>query len=59
MKPSSPLTEKEICEYALIVAEKAVTIPKGGKVGRWTREDRVALVATVVAKLIRNGQKKK
>lgn len=58
MSNSKPLTEKEIREYAYIVAEEAVTIPKGEKMGRWTREDRVTFVATVVMKLIRNGQKK-
>jgi len=36
------------------MAEKAVTIPEGGKSGRWTREDRVALVYSVLCSLIRN-----
>lgn len=35
------------------MAEKAVSIPEGGKVGRWTREDRVTLVYSVLCSLYR------
>lgn len=40
------------------MAEKIVFIPKGEKRGRWTREDRVALVYSVLCSLSRLGKKK-
>jgi len=41
------------------MAERAVTIPKGGKVGRWTREERVALVYSVIYSIIQCNEKNK
>ena len=43
-------SEEAICREA---AEKAVKIPVGGRLGRWTREDRVALVYSVLCSLCR------
>lgn len=42
--------EKEAI-YAL--AERVVTIPEGGRVGKWTREERVMLVYSVLCGLFR------
>lgn len=40
-------------EVLMEMAEKAVTIPVGGKVGRWTREDRIAVVYSALCSMIR------
>lgn len=34
-------------------AEDIVTIPEGGRVGKWTREERVMLVYSVLCSLFR------
>jgi len=41
------------------MAERAVSIKEGGKVGRWTREDRVALVYSVIYSIIQNKERNK
>jgi hypothetical protein len=47
------LTPEEWREGLRIMAEKAVTIPKGEKIGRWDREQRVAIVYSVLCSLAR------
>ena len=42
------LTPEQWRKGLRIMAENAVSIPKGGKVGRWNREDRVAVVYAVL-----------
>lgn len=49
-------TEKNLARE---LAERSVSIPKGGRVGRWTREDRVSLVYSVICSLVRLGKNKK
>lgn len=40
------------------MAERAVKIPAGSKHGRWSREERVALVYAVLCSLFRKGSNK-
>lgn len=47
------LTPEEWREGLHLIAEQIVTIPPGEKVGRWTREDRVAVVYSVLCSLAR------
>lgn len=47
------LTKKEKM-VLLDLAESVVSIPEGARVGRWTREDRVAVVFSVLCSLVRN-----
>lgn len=49
------LTPKQWREGLRIMAENAVSIPKGGKVGRWNRADRVAVVYAVLCSLARKA----
>jgi hypothetical protein len=42
-----------------VMAENAVSIKEGEKVGRWTREDRVAVVYSVLCSLFRMSKQKK
>ena len=44
--------------YLLELAEKAVFIQEGEKIGKWTRENRVALVYSVLCSLIRLNKRK-
>lgn len=44
---------KEEKDLLHALAEKAVYIQKGDKLGRWTREDRVAVVFSVLCSLVR------
>lgn len=50
---------KDISDYLWLSAESVVHIPMGSKEGRWTREDRVALVFSVFCSIVRNNNKKK
>lgn len=47
------LTPEQWKDGLMIMAEKTVTIPVGGKVGRWDRETRVILVYSVLCALAR------
>ena len=55
---ANDLTRKEKLA-ALSLAKKAVSIPEGEKVGKWTRETRVALVYSVICTLVRIAKNKK
>lgn len=48
----SELTDEEKT-LLYLWAEEIVTIPEGGKVGKWTRESRVMLVYSVLCSLCR------
>ena len=52
-KMKRELTKKEKM-VLLDLAESVVSIPEGARVGRWTREDRVAVVFSVLCSLVRN-----
>lgn len=49
--------EKDVTDYLWLMAESACTIPPGEKVGRWTRDDRVHLIFTVLCSLARMPRK--
>jgi hypothetical protein len=49
------LTPEQWKEGLKIMAENAVSIPKGEKRGRWTREMRVALVYSILCSLARKA----
>lgn len=53
MSKEKDLTPEEWREGLMIMAEKAVTIPEGVKIGRWDRETRVILVYSVLCSLAR------
>lgn len=41
------------------LAEKCAGVPKGGKIGRWTHEQRVMVVYSVLCSLFRLAERKK
>lgn len=47
------LTPEEWKQGLKIMAEKAVTIPEGHKVGRWDRQGRVMVVYSVLCAIAR------
>ena len=53
MKKEKDLTPEEWKKGLMIMAESVVSIPEGGKVGRWTRKDRVILVYSVLCAFAR------
>lgn len=57
-KKEIEITDEQIYEYLHELAEKAVSIPKGEKVGRWTREDRVAVVYSALCSIYRTNKAK-
>ncbi len=46
-----PGLDKDVSDYLWLMAECAVTIPVGGKVGRWTRDDRVVVVWSAICSM--------
>ena len=54
-KKEKELTPDEWREGLKIMAENAVSIPKGGKVGRWDRSMRVAVVYSVLCYFARKN----
>ena len=56
---TAPGLPKDVSDYLWLMAESVVTIPVGGKVGRWTREDRVILVWSALCSIARNERNKK
>jgi len=48
--------EEDIKQYLQELAEQVVKIPKGGKVGRWDRETRIALVFSVLYSIYKNSK---
>jgi hypothetical protein len=60
---SQPIFMKDIIpdeykEVLMDMANKAVTIPEGEKIGRWTRTDRVAVVYSALCSLLRISMQK-
>lgn len=51
---TSPGLDKDVSDYLWLLAEGAVTIPVGGKEGRWTREDRVMVVWSALCAMARS-----
>lgn len=48
------LYNKIVCDILHQKAEKVVSIKEGEQVGRWTREDRVALVYSAMCAIVRS-----
>jgi hypothetical protein len=53
--PEKELTKEEWQKGLRILAEKAVTIPPGEKVGRWDRESRIIVIYSVLCALARKS----
>jgi len=59
MKKEIEVTDEDVYAYLHELAEKAVTIQEGEKVGRWTRGDRVAVVYSALCAIYRTNKAKK